>query len=186
VNGVAVPGSSPFGVFFTIIIILVLIATWVILATSRFTQGGIVERPERVPQLYGYTVCLIALAIAIVSVTGIVGSAFDLTTPTIANDSEFGFEPAVSSFEAYRSTYDRERRLTSNGNATVAVDTTPERILRQRYEALRNDRVERVIVRAHRALLTDSFGLLLAIVLFVIHWRWVRRLGGPNFVPPAT
>jgi hypothetical protein len=73
----------------------------------------------------------------------------------------------------------------SNGNATVAVDTTPERILRQRYEALRNDHVERTIARAHRALVTNSFGLLLAIVLFVIHWRWVRRLGTLNFVPPS-
>lgn len=185
-NGFAVQGSSPFGTFFTIIVILVLIATWVILATSRFTQGGIVERPERVPQLYGYTVCLIAVAIAIVSVTGIVGSAFDLTTPTIASDSEFNFEPSVSSFEAYRSTYDRERRLISNSNATVAADTTSERILRQRYEALRNDHVERAIVRAHRSLVTNSIGLLLAIVFFVIHWRWVRKLGGSSFVPPTT
>ncbi|HEY2898888.1 MAG TPA: hypothetical protein VGJ12_17235 [Gemmatimonadaceae bacterium] len=185
-NGFAVGGSSPFGVFFTIVVILVLIATWVILATSRFTQGGIVERPERVPQLYGYTVCLIALAIAIVSVTGIVGSAFDLSTPTIASDSEFGFEPSVSSFEAYRSTYDRERRMMSNGSATVVADSTPEPILRKRYEALRNDHVERAIVRAHRGLVTNTFGLLLAIVLFVIHWRWVRRLGGSNFAPPTS
>lgn len=185
-NNVALSGSSPFGTFFTIIIVLVLIATWVILATSRFTQGGIVERPERVPQLYGYTVCLIALAIAIVSITGIVGSAFDLATPTTATDSEFGFEPSVSSFEAYRSTYDRERRMTSFGGGTVAPDTTPEHVLRERYEALRNDRVERVIVRAHRALLTDSFGLLLAIVLFVFHWRWVRRLGGSSVDQTTT
>jgi hypothetical protein len=186
VNSIAVQGSSPFGIFFTIIVVLVLIATWVILATSRFTQGGIVERPERVPQLYGYSVCLIALAIAIVSVTGIVGSAFDLTTPTMANDSEFAFEPSVSSFEAYRSTYDRERRLMPNENATVPADTTPERILRQRYEALRNDRVERAIVRAHRGLITNSFGLLLAVVLFAFHWRWVRKLGGLALVSPTT
>lgn len=180
------PGSSPFGPFFIIIAIVVLIATWVILATSRFTQGGIVERPERVPQLYGYTVCLLALAIAIVSITGIVGSVFDLATPTVTNDSEFGFEPSISSFEAYRATYDRDRRMTAIGGAPVAADTTPERILRQRYEALRSDRVERVIVRAHRALLTSSLWLLLAIVLFVFHWRWVRRLGGSNFVPPTA
>jgi hypothetical protein len=186
VNSIAVQGSSPFGTFFTIIVVLVLIATWVILATSRFTQGGIVERPERVPQLYGYSVCLIALAIAIVSITGIVGSAFDLTTPAMASDSDFGFEPSVTSFEAYRSTYDRERHLMPNGSATVAADSTPERILRQRYEALRNDRVERAVVRAHRSLITNSFGLLLAIVLFAIHWRWVRKLGAPNVVLPAT
>ena len=92
----------------------------------------------------------------------------------------------MSSFEAYRSTYDRERRMTSVGSGTVASDTTPERVLRQRYEALRNDRVERAVARAHRALLTDSLGLLLAIVLFAYHWRWVRRLGGSSVVPSST
>lgn len=45
-------GFSPLGMFFVLIVIIVAIATWVILAASRFTQGGIVERPERVPQLY--------------------------------------------------------------------------------------------------------------------------------------
>ena len=85
VNGFALSGSSPFGTIFTIIVVLVLIATWVILATSRFTQG-----------------------------------------------------------------------------------------------------LERWIARAHRALLTDSLGLLLAVVLFAFHWRWVRRLGGSNAAPSVS
>lgn len=71
------------------------------------------------------------------------------------------------------------------GSKARLMTVADERILRQRYEALRNDRVERVTVRAHRALLTDSFGLLLAIVVFVFHWRWVRRLGGSS-VNPST
>ena len=178
--------SSPFWTLFIILGALVLIAAWVILGASRFTQGASVDRPDRVPQLYGYTMCLIALAIAIGSVTGIVGSAFDLTSPTMATDSDFGFEPSVSSFEAYRSTYDRERRMMSFARGTVVADTTPEPILRQRYEALRKDRVERVVARAHRAMLTDTLGLLLAIALFAFHWRWVRRLGGSSVGPSGT
>jgi len=185
-NGFIMSGLSPFGMLFTVITIIVLLAAWVILAASRFTQGGIVERPERVPQLYGYTVCLLALVMAIISITGIVGSAFDLSTPAINRDSEFGFEPSVSSFEAYRATYDRERRMSSIGGAPVAADSTPERILRQRYEALRADRVERSLARAHRTLVTDSLGLLLAIALFVPHWRWVRRLTSSTSAPPSA
>lgn len=53
--GVSSVSEAPFGIFFAIVAAVVLIAAWVILAGSRFIQGGVVERPERVPQLYGYT-----------------------------------------------------------------------------------------------------------------------------------
>src|SRR5215213_2945489 len=90
------PGSS--ALVFSSIIGVILIAAWVILAGSRFVQGGIVERSERVPQLYGYTVCLIALIWALISVMAIIESALSLSSPEIRGVSEFGFEPSVSSF----------------------------------------------------------------------------------------
>jgi hypothetical protein len=186
VNGFVMSGFSPFGMLFVVVAVVIAIATWVILAASRFTQGGIVERPERVPQLYGYTVCLIALVMAIVSIIGIAGSGFDLTTPALNVDSDFGFEPSVSSFEAYRATYDRERRMMDTRNTGVAPDTTPESVLRQRYTALRADRIDRAVARAHRTILTDAFALLLAIALFIPHWRWMRRLGPSNLGSTAT
>lgn len=185
-NGFVMRGFSPFGLLFVVVAVVIAIATWVILAASRFTQGGIVERPERVPQLYGYTVCLIALVMAIVSITGIVGSGFDLTTPALNVDSDFGFEPSVSSFEAYRATYDRERRMMDTRNTGVAPDTTPESVLRQRYTALRADRVDRAVARAHRAILTDVLALFIAIALFIPHWRWMRRISQSTLASPAT
>jgi hypothetical protein len=45
VNVMVGGGSPPFGMLFVVILVVVGIATWVILAASRFTQGGIVERP---------------------------------------------------------------------------------------------------------------------------------------------
>ena len=72
-----IPGTL--GLIFGIIAGVILVAAWVILAGSRFIQGGVVERPERVPQLYGYTVCLIALMWALTSVLSIVGNALSLS-----------------------------------------------------------------------------------------------------------
>lgn len=46
-------GGGPFGFFLVVVLAVVLIAAWIILAGSRFVQGGVVERAERVPQLYG-------------------------------------------------------------------------------------------------------------------------------------
>lgn len=64
--------ADPFTFVFSILLAIVLVAAWVILAASRFVQGGVMERPERVPQLYGYTVCLVALLWGIGSLLSLV------------------------------------------------------------------------------------------------------------------
>jgi hypothetical protein len=155
-----------------------IVAVWVVLASSRFTQGGVVERPERVPQLYGYTVCLVALFWAIVSTVNIVESTLTLSAPEYRAGPDFGIEPSVSSFEAFRTTYDRSRRMMSMDPGQAKLDSVPEPELRRRYEAMRADRIRRNTVEARRSLITSVFSLLVAVALFVWHWRWLRRVGG--------
>ena len=167
--------TSPGGSFVLWLVIVVILATWIILAASRFVHGGAVERPERVAQLYGYTVCLIAVIMAITSILGIVEAAFNRAAPQIAETGEWGWqEPSVSSFEAYRATYDRAQQFRSSPDAPKP-DTVPEAELRRRYEAFRADRIERVRFKARRSLVTNTLTLLLAAGLFAWHWRWVRR-----------
>lgn len=167
--------SSPFGLFAFWLVIVIGIATWVLLAASRFIHGGAVERPERVAQLYGYTVCLIAVIMGLISILSIVEAAFDRAAPQFAETTDFGWqEPSVSSFEAYRATHERAQQLRA-GPEGAKLDTVPEPELRRRYEALRADRIERVRFRARRSLVTSTLTLLLAAGLFAWHWRWVRR-----------
>jgi hypothetical protein len=78
-------GADPFGLVFSVAAAVVLIAAWVILASSRFVQGGVVERADRVPQLYGYTLCLIGLMWGLVSAISIVEKARrELITDTLS------------------------------------------------------------------------------------------------------
>jgi hypothetical protein len=164
---------------------IVIIAVWVLLASSRFVQGGVVERPERVPQLYGYTVCLVMLIWAVASTISLVGASLTLNDPLYRGDREFGpFEPSVSSYEAYRSTLESSRRFSSPETRGTPVDSIPEPVLRRRYEALRADRIARNTVEARRSLVTDSLSLVIAALLFFLHWRWLRRTVGP--AAPAT
>lgn len=171
--GFGVPGS--FGFALTALVAVVLIASWVILAGSRFVQGGIVERPERVPQLYGYTACLIGLLWALVSIVGLVESVQALAAPAYHRENEYGFEPSVSSFEAFRLTYDRARRFNAPDPGESKLDPLPEAELRRRYETYRADRIAAIEVEARQALVTKSLSLLLAAGLFAFHWRWLRR-----------
>jgi hypothetical protein len=172
--------GDPFGFMFSTVAVIVLIAAWVILATSRFVQGGVVERPERVPQLYGYTVCLIALVWGLTSAISIVDDVLSLSAPELRGVSDFGWEPSVSSFEAFRATYDRARRMTADPRDTQQLEVVPEAELRRRFEALRADRVHRARLETRRELVTGTLSLAIAAVLFVWHWRWLRRrVGAP-------
>jgi hypothetical protein len=167
--------SEPFGFAFAALAAIILIAAWVILAASRFVQGGVVERPERVPQLYGYTVCLAALFWALSSATAIVENAMTLSAPAYHQANEYGFEPSVSSFEAFRLTYDRARELGRSDPSGTKLDTIPEAQLRQRFTAYRADRIAANEIAARQALITHTISLLLAAALFAFHWRWLRR-----------
>lgn len=167
--------SSALGLFGFWFVVIVGLAAWVILATSRFLYGGAVERPERVAQLYGYTVCLIAVVMALTSILGIVEASFDRAAPELAGGDGWGWqEPSVSSFEAYRATHDRAQQFRARPDAPPP-DTVPEAELRRRFEALRADRIERVRFEARRSLVTKTLTLLLAAGLFAWHWRWLRR-----------
>ena len=133
------------------------------------------ERPERVPQLYGYTVCLIALIWALVSAVSLVDDSLSLSAPELRGTSEFNSwaEPSVTSFEAFRATYDRARRMGIPD--AQRMDTIPEPELRRRYEGLREDRIRRGRYEARREIITDALSLVIAAALFAFHWRWLRR-----------
>ena len=126
-------------------------------------------KPNRVRQWYGYTVCLVALITALISLAGVVNNAFDLSSPL--SDS---YGTSLTSFEAYKST-----RSVSSSPSPV-TDAVSDSGLHVRYEALRADRIVQRSFRARKGLVTDIVLLLVAIGLFGTHWRWLRRLPEPE------
>lgn len=168
-------GLDGFELLLVALSVLVLLALWVLLARSRFIQGGVVERPERVSQLYGYAVCLATLLWALTSAVTIVESAFTLADPVHHVQNQFGMEPSITSFESFRMTYDRSRRLNAPDPAATRQDTVAESELRRRYETYRADRVAATVALARESLVVHLISLLLAGALFAIHWRWLQR-----------
>ncbi len=131
------------------------------------------EKAGRIPQAYGYTVCVIAVVTFLICATVIVNNVFDAANPIQAG---YGSESSLSSFEAYQATYQRDQRLGAAGPA-ARPDTLSTAQLRTRYEAVRADRIGRVRFQAWKAITTSGLLLVISIVLFVLHWRWMRRLG---------
>lgn len=176
----SVGSDSPFGFGLLVIFLVLLMAAWVILASSRFMQGGIVERPERVPQLYGYTACLVGLLWALSSAVSLVNHLLERSDPALAATSGFPSfdEPSVTSFEAFRATLDRARRFAGPDAAKASpADSVPEAELRRRYEALRSDHIHQAEYRTRNAIVESLLGVILGAGLFLFHWRWLRRRG---------
>jgi hypothetical protein len=156
--------------------LLILGGGWIVLASSRLLQGGNVERPERVPQLYGYTVCLVSLVWALASALAVLDAGLTLSSPLTA--SQFPYQDdgiSVASFESFRVTYERSRIMGPYMTGQVKLDTIPEPELRRRYEGFRTERIANNRARAVRSLVKSLASLVLALVVFGWHWRWVRR-----------
>jgi hypothetical protein len=152
------------------IILLLLIVIWFVTATAASLRGNSVESPNRVAEMYGYTVCLVCVVTALISAGNIVGGLFDRGHPL---QNEMGFGASLASFEAFRATYARERMISPEANALP--DTASEATLRARFEGLRQDRIAATAYRTSKQLVTGGVMLGFAVALFLVHWKWLAR-----------
>ncbi|MEO5589662.1 MAG: hypothetical protein ABIS03_08760 [Gemmatimonadaceae bacterium] len=153
---------------------ILFIVLWIVLG-GKGAVGSTSNSPERMPQLYGYTVCLISLVWALASVMRIAENALSLSAPEMRNQYGYTMEPSVTSFEAFRTSYDRSRSMGISPDRLANLDTIPETELRRRYEALRADRIVRGTFDAQQNILTGILSLILTVSIFGFHWRWLRR-----------
>ncbi len=130
------------------------------------------DKPNRVRQLYGYAVCLIAVITGLICVAGALDDVFDLSNPLAGG----GGVESLTSFDAYKAT--RERPFL-RPDQQASPDTLSDATLRVRFEALRADRIAQRSFRARKGLVKNLIMLLIAIGLFVTHWRWLKQLPEP-------
>ena len=157
--------------------LLLIGAVWLAVAVIVH-KGEDVDRPNRMAHLYGYTVCLISLVVALITLSSILNAFFDRANP-LQSDNPFG--TSYTSFEGYKATYRREAVFDRAEGAKS--DTLSEASLRARYDAIVRDRIAATRYRTSKSITIGFIFLALAVVLFITHWRWVRRLNGVPRAP---
>lgn len=153
--------------------LLLIGAVWLAVAVIVH-KGEDVDRPNRMAHLYGYTVCLISLVIALITLSSILNAAFDRANP-LQSESPFG--ASLTSFESYKATYRREQAVFDRAEG-AKPDTLSDASLRTRYDALVRDRIASTSYRTGKSITIGLIFLVLSVVLFLTNWRWVRRLNG--------
>lgn len=128
------------------------------------------EHRTWIPQAYGYVVCLIAVITMLITLNGLIDAGFRMASPL---EADYGYDPALSSFEGFRSTRAEQRPSRAPGEAAAPAPSEAE--LRREYEALRSARLAQSRFQARRSVTTNGLLLVTAVVLFGVHWRWLRR-----------
>jgi hypothetical protein len=131
------------------------------------------DQPRWIPQMYGYIVCLIAVVTILISLNSIVNNTFEFAEPEMSREvtGEFGGR----SLEACRQRWARTAGSTRpDAPPAAAADIPSDSALMAVCAEERADRIAAVRHRALRSLVTSTLMLLVAGILFAVHWRWLR------------
>jgi hypothetical protein len=148
---------------------------------------------SRIAQAYGYAVCFITVIVMLIALKQVVDAAFDLSDPIRADGGGYGrMGRSITNFEIYKAEAKRQpaerSEMIAQGNPAVRVDQPPkagvskaaadtlsDAELRRLYDAERETAIGNARFRATRSLVGNLLLIVLAAVLFGIHWRWLRQ-----------
>jgi hypothetical protein len=154
-------------------------------------------RPNRVAQVYGFGVCFVTLVTILAVLPSLVDAAFKLGDPARAGDYRraslwrsdmFLNNDVPSSFELYRRQQRERERMEAFRFDQMRVRPEPRPVLvppspprseaelREEYAAAVIELRETRRFQAARFLITYGTLLTVAVVFFVSHWLWVRKL----------
>jgi hypothetical protein len=123
-------------------------------------------------QIYGYTVCLVAVITFLISVTGVVSALMDMGDPLHSGHTPAG-SPSLASYENYKMDI---LKSTAKGDGNGAGYTPDEQTLRTMYQSAKDDKIQSVNHQARQSMIIGSLMILISIVLFATHWRWMQSV----------
>jgi len=138
------------------------------------------EKPHRMAQIYGYTVCLVAVITFIICIANIIPAVMDLSDPLHAGGPfMLSGTPSMASYDNYKMDILKSEKPEDQKTGTNYIPD--DKTLHSMYEAARADRINQANHSSIRSIVVNSLIILISIVLFITHWLWMRRLS--NTIP---
>jgi hypothetical protein len=134
---------------------------------------------SRIAQVYGYAVCFITIVVMLIAIKQVVDAAIDLTDPIRAESGGYGrMGRPLTNFELYKLEARRQpetRTVPGMVASRPVTDSLSDAVLRQMFDAERDQAIGNARFRAIRSLIGNLLLIILAGVLFAIHWRWLKQ-----------
>jgi len=129
------------------------------------------QHPNRIAEIYGYLVCLIAVISFIITTGALIQALIDAGHPFQSKEVAYQTSTLVS-FDNYI----LEKRQRTGMDTVQKAMVNDTLTMRKMYEAERNDLIQKVNHRIRRDVIVNTSLLILTILLFVFHWKWLSRL----------
>lgn len=135
---------------------------------------------SRIAQVYGYAVCFITVIVMLIAIKQVVDAAFDLSDPIRADGGGYGrMGRPITNFELYKMEARRQGPTRSDVPKGTVEKASPDSAasdadLKRMYDAEREAAIGNARFRAIRSLVGNLLLIVLAAVLFGIHWRWLK------------
>ena len=123
------------------------------------------EKKTKIPQVYGYAVCIVAIITILISVAVLINSVIDASDPLYA----WGDDQRLSSYENFKVDALKSGK---NEASYVPDDAT----IRTMYEDAKNHKIRRVKHQTTKSIIVSSILIVLSLTLFITHWRWMRKI----------
>lgn len=119
---------------------------------------------NKVLQVYATVVCVIAIITMLITLANLVSGYIDKSDPMHAGWQDDN----LSSYETYKL---ETMKGISNDQAYIPDDNT----MLNMYEAARSEKLAKIEHRINRDLVVNRMILIIAIVLFIVHWFIMRK-----------
>ena len=123
------------------------------------------EKKTKIPQVYGYAVCIVAIITTLISVADLITSVIDASDPLYA----WGDEQRLSSFENFKV----DALKSGKNEASYVPDDSTLRIM---YEDAKNHKIRRVKHQTTKSIIVSSILIVISTTLFITHWIWMRKV----------
>ncbi len=132
-----------------------------------------------VPSIYGYVVCLACVIVFLFGIPSWVEATFDLSDPL---RSERAPDIVSKSFEAWRVDFLKDwfyhPEEPDDHQLKTLREPPDDNYLRAMYQAERTSAAENFRHKVVASFFQRLILVILATILFVIHWRWLRKISG--------
>lgn len=132
------------------------------------------EKPNRVIQVYGYTVCVVAIITFLICTANFVNAVIDLSDPMHAGSVyNINRSPSLASFENYK--MDILKTQTEGEKTTAASFVPDDQTLKAMYNAAKEERIQTVRHNSIKNITVTGILNVISILLFITHWLWMRK-----------
>jgi hypothetical protein len=130
------------------------------------------RKPNLLPQIYGYLVCVVAVITFLISATTLINAVIDLGDPLHAGWNQQG-SPSLASYNNYKMDVLKSQTEKDTAKATFAPD---DKTLREMYESAKADKIQSSKHNSYKSIIVSIVLIIFCILLFTTHWMWMRKL----------